>query len=84
MDRKLVILPNEWLKPIIERYPAMEKEYRRLELAKNGNTERQKDAFAFLRPFVRGLVDAVGTRIREHMSYIFIPNLKEKVMVLSP
>ena len=42
---------------IIERYPAIEKEYSRLELEKNGNTQRQKDAFASLRPLVRARPD---------------------------
>jgi DNA invertase Pin-like site-specific DNA recombinase len=53
-DQKLVIVPNEWLKPIIEQYPAMEKEYKRQELKNNKKPYRQKDAFASLRPLLRG------------------------------
>jgi site-specific DNA recombinase len=53
-DQTLVITPNEWLKPIIEKYPAMEKEYKRLELKNNKDPYRQKDAFASLRPILRG------------------------------
>ncbi|MSU55312.1 MAG: recombinase family protein [Candidatus Taylorbacteria bacterium] len=56
-DRKLVILPNEWLKPIIERYPAMEKEYNRLELTKYKDPQRRKEAFASLSPILRGWPD---------------------------
>ncbi len=53
-DQKLHILPNEWLKPIIEKYPSMEKEYKRLELKNNKDSQRQKEAFASLSPILRG------------------------------
>ncbi|MFM2357882.1 MAG: hypothetical protein RJA61_619 [Candidatus Parcubacteria bacterium] len=56
-DQKLFISSNEWLKPISEQYPAIENEYRRLELGKNKSTQRQKDAFASLRPLMRGRAD---------------------------
>ena len=53
-DQKLLITPNEWLKPIIEKYPAMEKEYKRLELENNKDPQRRKEAFASLSPVLRG------------------------------
>lgn len=57
-DQKLVITPNEWLKPIIEKYPAMEKEYESVRTRKYSSPLRQKEAFASLRPLVRGRRDS--------------------------
>lgn len=48
-DRKLSIEANDWLVPIIEKYPALKAEYERLELTKYGSPEARKDAFASLR-----------------------------------
>ena len=36
LNGKLTIEPNEWFQPIINQYPALEKEYKRLEPAKMG------------------------------------------------
>lgn len=47
-DGKLSIEANEWLKPIAEQYPALEAEYRRLELTKFGSTKAKDEAFASL------------------------------------
>lgn len=47
-DGKLTIQPNEWLKPIAEAYPALEKEYRRLELQEYTTTKAKRDAFTSL------------------------------------
>ncbi len=52
-DQKLVISLNEWLKPIVSQYPAIEKEYSRLELKKGVGIKGQKEAFASLSPILR-------------------------------
>ena len=52
-DQKLVITPNEWLKPIIEKYPSIEKRYESVRTKKYSSPARQKAAFAALRPLVR-------------------------------
>jgi site-specific DNA recombinase len=56
-DQELVIVPNEWLKPIITKYPAMKSEYDRLELENNKDPKRRKEAFAAFRPQVRSRRD---------------------------
>ncbi len=43
-DKKLLIEPNEWLVPIAKAYPALESEYRRLELTKNLTFEAKNEA----------------------------------------
>ena len=52
-DGNLVIVPNEWFVPIKSGYPAIESEYRRLELENSEDLQRQKAAFATLRPILR-------------------------------
>ncbi len=56
-DGNLVILPNEWFIPIQNHYPAIEKEYKRLELEKTLDKQRQSEAFASLRPLMRDRPD---------------------------
>lgn len=56
-DQKLHIVPNEWLKPIIESYPAIEKQFQTVRTRKYSSPARQKEAFASLRPIVRGRPD---------------------------
>ena len=48
-NQKMSIEANDWLVPIIEKYPPLEAEYKRLELVKYGSPEARKDAFASLR-----------------------------------
>ena len=52
-DQKLQIIPNEWLVPIIEKYPAIEKKYQSVRTRKYPSVARQKEAFASLRPMMR-------------------------------
>lgn len=52
-DQKLTIVPNDWLVPIIEKYPAIEKQYQLVRTKKYPSPARQKAAFAALRPLVR-------------------------------
>ena len=52
-DQKLTIMPNDWLVPIIEKYPAIEKQYQSVRTKKYSSPARQKAAFAALRPLVR-------------------------------
>ncbi|MSU45159.1 MAG: hypothetical protein EXS47_00810 [Candidatus Zambryskibacteria bacterium] len=52
-DKKLVISLNEWMKPIISQYPAIEKEYNRQEPRKDVAINRQKEVFASLSPMMR-------------------------------
>jgi len=46
--KEVVITPNEWFVPIEKAYPALETEYKRLELDKNLATEARNVAFAKL------------------------------------
>lgn len=46
--KNIVITPNEWLVPIEKAYPALEAEYKRLELDKNLSVEARNLAFAQL------------------------------------
>lgn len=48
-DQKLTIEPNEWLVPIENGYPALEKEYLRLEPHKTLANTKQKEALASVR-----------------------------------
>ncbi len=42
----------------------------------------QKEVFDLLRPMMRGLVNEVGTAIRNHNGYIYIPVLGKKLEAL--
>ena len=46
---KLFIEPNEWFQPINNGYPALEQEYKRLELEKTLTAQAKMDAFASIR-----------------------------------
>ena len=48
-DKKLSIQGNEWLQPISNGYPALEKEYLRLEPAKNRTNKAKIEAIASIR-----------------------------------
>ena len=48
-DKKLTIEPNEWLVPIKDDYPALEKEYRELELNKTLTNTARNEALASIR-----------------------------------
>ncbi len=48
-DGKLSIQGNEWLQPIANGYPALEKEYLRLEPAKNRTNKAKIEAIASIR-----------------------------------
>ncbi|MFH1455316.1 MAG: hypothetical protein ABIF22_03295 [bacterium] len=45
-DKKIVITPNEWFVPIEKAYPALEAEYKRVELDKNLTDATRKELFA--------------------------------------
>jgi len=53
-DQKILILPNEWLKPIILKKNLINKKINWLELENNHSPQRQKEAFASIRPILRG------------------------------
>ncbi len=48
-DKKLTIEPNKWLQPMGNDYPALEKEYLRLEPAKNPSNKVETEALASVR-----------------------------------
>ena len=48
-NQKLDIKPNEWLIPIKERYPELEKKYKRLELKKKPYTKAQTETLSAIR-----------------------------------
>ncbi len=56
-DKKLFISPCEWLEPIAKKKNAIESEISRCELENNEDPQRQKEAFASLRPILRGRRD---------------------------
>lgn len=56
-DQKLVIIPNEWLKPIINKKELINSKVNWLELENNVDKTRQKEAFASLSPLLRGRPD---------------------------
>ena len=56
-DQKLVITSNEWLKPIVQHYPSIKNGMELARTGKNVDPERQKEAFASLRPKLRGRWD---------------------------
>jgi len=78
-DEILKIEPNEWFIPIIERYPALEAKYQRLEPALVGNStgldESKKEALRLLRLDWRSIVEDVRTAIVNHKGHIYIPKL---------
>jgi plasmid rolling circle replication initiator protein Rep len=78
-DKKLYIFMNKWLQPIIDKKESINSKINWQELEKTLDPQRQKEAFASISPLMRDLVDAVGTKIREHNGYIYIPNLREKL-----
>jgi hypothetical protein len=53
-DKKVVILPHEWLKPIINKKELINSKVNWLELENNKDPQRQKEAFASLSPILRG------------------------------
>jgi DNA invertase Pin-like site-specific DNA recombinase len=53
-DKKLFISQCVWLEPIAKKRKAIESEISRWELEKNQDPQRQKEAFASLRPMMRG------------------------------
>jgi hypothetical protein len=56
-DEKLHISQAIWLEPIEEKKDFIESEISRLELENNKEPQRQKDAFASLRPVMRDRPD---------------------------
>lgn len=52
-NQKLQITPNEWLIPIIDKYPAIEKQYQSVRTGKYPTVERQMEAFASICPMMR-------------------------------
>ncbi len=57
-NNKLVILQNEWLKPIINKKETINSKVNWLELENNKDPQRQKEAFNLLRPILRGRRDS--------------------------
>jgi hypothetical protein len=78
-DNILHVQTVDWLIPIEEAYPEIESQYMALEPEKRFTQKGQKEAFTSLSPYVRDLVDSVGTAIRKHNAYIFIADVKNKV-----
>jgi DNA invertase Pin-like site-specific DNA recombinase len=74
-DKKLTIEPNEWFVPINEGYPALEKEYARLELDKTLTESVRNEALASIRTRWGRIVEDVRTRIARQNEHIYIPEL---------
>jgi hypothetical protein len=60
----------------------IESELNRLELGNNLTLKEQNTSFEVIRPIMRGLVNEVGTAIRNHNGYIYIPVLGKKLETL--
>jgi len=74
-DGILSVQANEWLQPIANEYPALEKEYLRLEPNKTTMNKTQKEAFASVRAQWGGVVKNVGKVFKKLERYICIPEL---------
>jgi DNA invertase Pin-like site-specific DNA recombinase len=77
-DQILTIEPNEWLIPIKNEYPALEKEYLRLEPTKMPMNKAKTEALASVRARWLRIVDDVRTCFMTHTSYVYIPNFSSK------
>ena len=66
-DGKLSIQGNEWLQPIANGYPALEKEYLRLEPAKNRTNKAKIEAIASIRTQWLAVWDEIGTFSHNHL-----------------
>jgi len=73
-DKKLFIEPNEWLQPIGNGYPALEKEYLRLEPAKMPINKAKTEALTSVRARWLPILDAFRMvdwkRIREELTLL--------------
>jgi len=73
-----MIEPNEWFVPIIERYPALEVEYRRLEPLAGlltGSEDKETERINALCLKWRSIVDDVRTILINHNGNIYVPKL---------
>jgi hypothetical protein len=75
-DEKLTIETNDWLVPIKNEYPSLEKEYARLELKEKTVTKAQTEALAAIRAHWLRIVNNVRTVIQQQNEYVYIPDLR--------
>ena len=75
LDGKIHIEPEEWLVPIADKYPALEKEYKMFEPAKNTDFTHKNEILAPIRTAWLAIANEVRTRIIESGKDIFIPEL---------
>ncbi len=66
----------KWLKPIEEKKKVIEAAIAGWELEKANGSKAQK-SFERINLMMRGLVNEVGTAIRQHKGYIYIPDLRK-------
>jgi len=75
-DEKLSIDSNDWLVPIKNEYPELEKKYRRLELQEKPNTKAQTEALDSIRTQWLRTVNNVRNKIQQYNGTIYIPDLR--------
>jgi hypothetical protein len=75
-DQILTIEPNEWLTPIKNEYPVLEKQYLRLEPQKTPMNKAKTEALASVRAHWLRIVDDVRTILQRQNQYIYVPDLR--------
>lgn len=82
-DRKVRIVANEWLAPIAKAYPALEAEYKRLELDKNGDANVKTEALSSVFTRWGGILDKFRTvrweQVAQELSLLSIPSARLSV-----
>ncbi len=74
-DGKLSIQANKWFIPIMEAYPALEKEYLRLEPNKKRSIKAKTEALTSVHARWYAIVDTIRTRIEENETIFHFPKL---------
>jgi hypothetical protein len=76
-DKKVTISGCEWFVPIQKAYPALEVEYKRLELNENGSINEKTPAFAEVISRWGHIVEVVRTAITNLSLCSFIPDYQK-------
>ena len=80
-DKKVTISGCEWFVPIQKSYPALEADYKRLELNENGSINEKTPAFAEVISRWGAVVEEVRTVFAlRNDATVYIPRLEEREM----
>jgi len=75
LDGKIIIEPEPWLAPIVNKYPALEKQYEMFEPAKSTDFTHKNEILEPIRTAWLAIANEVRTRIASLDKVIFIPEL---------